>query len=82
MIWRGLLRFSVALAGVFVGGCVVGYARLVDFGVAVLELDFSFGSCFCLKLSSLKEQASGRPVSIVDVTGDFLRVSQLVMCFR
>ena len=54
----------------------------MDFGVAVLELGFSFGCCFCLELSSLKERASGRPVSIVDVTGDFLRVSQLVMCFR
>ena len=40
-----------------------------------LELDSSFGCCFCLKLSGVKEWVFGIAVSIVDVTGVFLGVA-------
>ena len=44
MIWRGPLRFSVEVNGVFPEGCEVLDIRLVDFGAMVLglELDSSF----------------------------------------
>lgn len=42
MIWRVLLRFNIAVAGVFEEDCGVGCARLVGFGVIALELDSSF----------------------------------------
>ena len=45
---------------------------LVDFGVMVLELNFSFGGCFFLELSGVKEWTSGGVVSMVDVTDGFL----------
>ena len=45
---------------------------LVDFGVMILELNSSFGGCFCLELSGVKERTSGEAVSMVDVTDGFL----------
>ena len=50
MIWRGLLRFIVVVAGMFV--------EVVRSGVSgwwTLELNSSFGYCFCLELSGRKE---------------------------
>ena len=43
----------MAVDGVVVEGCDVVGVRLVDFGAMVLELDFSFGSCFSLDLGGL-----------------------------
>ena len=45
--------------------------RLVDLGVMVLELDSSFGGCYCFKLGGAEEWTYGRVVSMVDVTGGF-----------
>ena len=45
MIWRGLLRFSVVVAGMFVEGCEVRCIRLVDFGVGFFVwILFLFGT--------------------------------------
>ena len=58
---------------VVVGYEVVGVGFL-DFGVMVLELDSSFGGCFCLELGGVKEWISNRVVSMVNVTGRFVEV--------
>ena len=73
MIWREPLRFSVAVEGVVAEGCKVVGVRLMDFGAMVLELNSSFGCCFCLELECVYESTSSTVVSIVDVTGRFLR---------
>ena len=53
MIWRRALRFSVAVDGVVAKVYDVVGVRLVNFGAVVLELDFSFGGCFCLDLGGV-----------------------------
>ena len=50
----------------------------LDFGVMVLELDSSFGRCFCLELDGVKEWISSRVVSMVNVTGRFFEVPGVV----
>ena len=55
MIWRGPLCFSVTVDGVVVVGCEVVGIGLVDLGVVALELDSSFGGCFCLELVGVEE---------------------------
>ena len=55
MIWRRALRFSVAVDGVVAKVCEVVGVRLVDFGAVVLDLDSSFGGCFCLDLGGVQE---------------------------
>ena len=73
VIWRGALHFNVAVDGVVLEGCDVVGVRLVDFEAMVLELDYSFGSCFSLELCGVQEWTYSRVVSIVDVIDSFLR---------
>ena len=49
------LRFSVAEHGVVVVDCELAGVELVDFGILVLQLDFSFGRYFCLEPGDAKE---------------------------
>ena len=70
MIWRGSLRFSLTVDGVFVVGCEIVGIGLVDLGVTVLGLNSSFSGCFYLELG-VEEWTSGGVVSMVDVTGGF-----------
>ena len=63
MIWMGTLLFSVAVDGMVVVGYEEVGAGLLDFGIMVLELDYSFGGLynihiihiFCLELGCVKE---------------------------
>ena len=71
MIWMRLLRFSVTVNGMVVVGCEVMAVELVDLGVMGLELDSSFGGCFCFELGGVEERTFGGVVSMVDVTGGF-----------
>ena len=43
----------MAVDGVVAEVCDVVGVTLVDFGAMVLELDFSFGCCFCLELNGV-----------------------------
>ena len=72
MIWREPLWVSVTVDGVVVVGCEVVGVGLVDLGVMALELDSSFGGCFCLELVGVEEWNSGGMVRMVDVIGGFL----------
>ena len=68
MIRIGRLRFSVAVDVIIVVGFELVGVGLVDFGVMVLELDSSFGGCFCLELGGVKEWTFGEVVrEITDV---------------
>ena len=51
----------------FEGGFCLMYASKWHVSI-VLQLDSSFGCCFCLELGSVKEWTSGGLVSIADVT--------------
>ena len=71
MIWRRALRFSVAVDGVVAKVCDVVGVRLVDFGAVVLDLDSSFGGCFCLDLGGVfwvKSQMSMSSISSLVLT--------------
>ena len=57
--------------GVVVVGCEVVSVGLVDLGIMVLELNFSFGRCFCSELGKVKEWTSSGVFCMVDVTGAF-----------
>ena len=59
------LRFSVSVDGVVVVGCEVVVVGLLDFRVMVLELDSSFGWCFCMELGGVKELTSNGMVSMI-----------------
>ena len=62
----------MAVDGAVMKGCEIMGVVWVDFGVMVLELDSSFGGCFCLVLGSVKEWTSGRVVRMVHVTDGLL----------
>ena len=51
----GSLHFIVAVDSIVVVGCEVVGVELVEFGVMVLELDSSFGGCFCMDLGGVKQ---------------------------
>ena len=53
MIWMRALRYSVAVDGIVAKVCDVVGVRLVNFEAVVLELDSSFGGCFCLDLGGV-----------------------------